>query len=390
MDGLAKPTRKILMATKKEKEQLIETLKFTPRTYQLLIQGYGGECYAGRVDRKIYDYFKAQKIDMDEYASSYDEFENMPADMQPFPPGAPFECDGLFHASGAELSDLNSIELFDENGNTHWECTAGLNDLEDQGVTVEEFSNTDLDDLEQDEVAFWGGQGEKGCFFDGEIHLKAPFDPKKLVIKYETCDGWSIINYVEYDGEDIDGTGGYSTTGKWGEAKWVLGGDEEVYDETVSAEDREDEGLSWDPATDGLKALEDAVGELQAEFGSADDEWDPVAELDKISEDMMTDWYDADVKPTRKGEYEVKNTHTPVWPFPATFRATWTGRTWKDSDGNKVENVIAWRGLNLDPEKLVTFECECVQCDWRGPIDDTHDNDGEMCCPECGEPVELK
>jgi hypothetical protein len=38
----------------------------------------------------------------------------------------------------------------------------------------------------------------------------------------------------------------------------------------------------------------------------------------------------------------------------------------------------------------VIFECECVQCDWRGPIDDTHDEDGEMRCPECGEPVEIK
>jgi NAD-dependent SIR2 family protein deacetylase len=79
-----------------------------------------------------------------------------------------------------------------------------------------------------------------------------------------------------------------------------------------------------------------------------------------------------------------------VWPFPATFRATWTGRTWKDSSGDKVENIIEWRGLAEDPDKLVFFDCECVQCDWRGPIDDTHDNDGEMRCPECGEPVELK
>jgi len=362
------------MATKKQKEELIATLKFTPRTYQMLIQGYGGECYAGRVDRKIYDYFKAQKIDMDEYASSYDEFEGMPVEMQPFTPGSPYECDGLFHASGAELSDLNSIEVFDETGKTHWECTAGLNDLEDKGVVVDEYGSTDLDDLESGEVAFWGGQGEKGCFFDGEIYLKAPFDPAKLRIIYETCDGWSIINGVEYDGVEIDGTGGYSTTGKWSEAKWVLGGDEEVYSETVSADDREDEGLTWDSEP----------------TSACTSEQDLIEELDKITEEMMTDWYPVDVKPVRKGEYEVRNTHTPVWPFPATFRATWTGRTWKDSEGNKVEGIIEWRGLAEDPDKLVVFECECVQCDWHGPIDDTHDEDGEMRCPKCGEPVELK
>jgi hypothetical protein len=381
------------MATKKQKEELIATLKFTPRTYQMLIQGYGGECYAGRVDRKIYDYFKAQKIDMDEYASSYDEFEGMPVDMQPFTPGSPFECDGLFHASGAELSDLNSIEVFDEKGNTHWECTAGVNDLEDKGVVVDEFGSTDLDDLEPGEVAFWGGQGEKGCFFDGEIYLKAPFDPAKLRIIYETCDGWSIINGVEYDGVEIDGSGGYSTTGKWGEAKWVLGGDEEVYLETVSVDDREDEGLTWDtwdPATDGVEALENAVGELQAQFGSVDDEWDPAAEFDKIVEEhMVTEWYPVDTNPVRKGQYEVRITKTPVWPFPATFKAEWTGRTWKDSEGKKVSDIIDWRGLKYDPTE-VKFDCECVQCDWKGTVDETNDWDGQMCCPECGEPVEIK
>ena len=40
-------------------------------------------------------------------------------------------------------------------------------------------------------------------------------------------------------------------------------------------------------------------------------------------------------------------------------------------------------------KKLEVIECECVQCDWRGAIDDTHDNEGEMVCPECGEPVEI-
>lgn len=376
------------MATKKEKEELMATLKFTPRTYQLLIQGYGGECYAGRVERKIYDYFKAQKIDMEEYASSYDEFEGMPVDMQPFSPGAPFECDNMFHASGAELSDLNSIEVYDENGDTHWESTAGLNDLEDAGVTVEEFDSTDFDDLAEGEVVFWGGQGEKGCFFDGEIYLTAPFDPKKLKIIYETCDGWSIINYVEYDGEEIDGSGGYSTTGKWGDAKWILGGDEEVYSETVSAEDREDEGLTWDnwdPAAELEKIevpveisdskdtfdwsplpdydcvqcdwqgtvdeLVDNDGDLRCpECGEPVETHVPVLEGEEewaqkaIDDSMKTDWFEKSVNPVHKGEYECEF-EIATWPWPAIRTCEWTGRTWKDSTGEKVQGNFKWRGL---------------------------------------------
>ena len=30
-------------------------------------------------------------------------------------------------------------------------------------------------------------------------------------------------------------------------------------------------------------------------------------------------------------------------------------------------------------------DVECVQCEWRGTVDETNDNDGEMVCPECGE-----
>ncbi len=45
------------MATEQQKEELMQTLKFTPRNYRVEIWGYGGEIYWGTVDRKIYDLF---------------------------------------------------------------------------------------------------------------------------------------------------------------------------------------------------------------------------------------------------------------------------------------------------------------------------------------------
>jgi hypothetical protein len=362
------------MATKKQKQELIDTLKFTPRTYNIYIGGYGGEAYAGTVDQTVYEYFKEKQIDIQQYANDWDDlFDDVPSDMRPFWPGSAYDCDNLFHASGAELSNLNEIEVNDETGKQHWACAAGLNELEDAGVTVNEVGGCDFEDLDEDTIVHWGGQGEKGTFFDGEFTLRAPFDPKKLVIGYENCDGWWIINSVEYDGEEIDGSSAYSTTGKWNENKWILCNGEEPY-QGVERNNDDDEEDNDEP-----------------ESACTSEEWDPAAELDNIIEEhLLTDWYPVEVKPVRKGEYEVRITKTPVWPFPATFRAEWTGRTWKDSEGQKVQGVIDWRGLAEDPDKLVVFECECVQCDWRGAIDDTHDEDGEMRCPMCGEPVELK
>lgn len=312
------------MATKVEKDELIDILKFTPVTVRMYIQGYGGESYAGKVDRKIYEFFKEKRIDISEYANDWDDnfSSRVPEDMRPFYPGSPYDCDNLFHASGAELSDLNTITVEDDNGKTVWEHSVGYSDLEDAGVTVEEGGGADIyEHIDENQVVFWGGQGEKGCFFDGEFTLRAPFDPKKLRITFENCDDWYIINYVEYDGEEIDGSGGYSTTGKWTEQKWCLPDGEEDY-EPVSVEDFEDE----DTDEESL----DTVVEAEEDF-------------------ERTPWYSAEVKPAHKGEYEVDLGTTVVWPFARIVRAEWTGRTWKDMDGKKIQ-FDTWRGLAFNPE----------------------------------------
>jgi len=314
------------MATKKEKQELIDILKFTPQTAKVTIWNYGGECYMGKVDRKIYDYFKEHKIDMEEYATDWDDkFNFVPDEMRPFPPGSPYECDSMCHASGPEVSDTNQIEVTDEAGNTIWKCSFGLNELEDAGVEISEWESAIIDDEPEGTVVFWGGQGEKGTCFGGDFELKAPFDPKKLKISYSNCDGWWIANGVSYDEEDIDNND-LSTTGKWGENKWVIVGDEEVY-EGVSRDDIDEDELEEDSK-----------------------EWDPATELDKIVDQyLMTDWFTADVKPTLKGEYETQLAET-AWPFASVVRAEWTGRTWKHNDV-KVK-ITQWRGLAVDPEEI--------------------------------------
>ena len=230
------------MATDQEKQDLIEVLKFTPVKVNLLLQGYGGETYAGRVDRKIYEYFKENEYDIEEYACDSDGewVDRVPDAMQPFCPGSGYDCDNLWHSSGATLDECSYVTVVNEDGDELWEHNLDENNLEDAGVTVEESDSTCLEDLADGTVVYWGGQGEKGCFFDAEFVLRQPFDPKKLKITYEDCDGWRIVSGVEYDGEELEGSDGYSTSGKWGENKWIIIGDEEVYD-AVSLDDREED-----------------------------------------------------------------------------------------------------------------------------------------------------
>ena len=354
------------MATKKEKAELIETLKFTPITVQIMIQGYGGESYAGTVDRKIYEYFKEHKIDLEEFANDWDDehFKFVPDEMRPFSQGQQYDCDNLWHASGAELDGLNTITVSGPDGDI-WEHNLDYSELEEAGVTLHEWGGSDLDDedIPEGKVVYNGAQGEKGCFFDGELELRAPFDPKKLKLSYENCGGWYIVNYVEYDGEEVDGSGGYSTTGKWGENKWILPGNEEVY-EPESYEDREESEdddedtevvadyecvqCDWKGSVDEV-SYDDNDNMVCPECGEpieAKDsgfDWAPLPD-----EPAVTDWFDKDVKPTIKGDYEV--VYDAAWPNSGMGMAEWTGRSWKQN-GKKLA-ILKWRGLKENPNEL--------------------------------------
>lgn len=210
--------RTITMATKEQKQELVETLKFTPVTYTVTISGHGGEIVMGKVDRKIVDYFEENNIDLEEFASSWgepgdDDYIEVPEDLQPFSQGNWYDCDNIEHNSGAEFGG-SWITVSDENGNEVWTDELS-HQLEDIGCEIECFCSEDIGDyLDKDTAVFVGQNFEKGCFFDAELYLTQPFDPSKFKFTYSEIADWSILNVVEYAGEELDGADGYSTTGK--------------------------------------------------------------------------------------------------------------------------------------------------------------------------------
>ena len=324
------------MATRKQKQELIDTLKFTPIKARLLIQGYGGECYIGRVSRQDYEVFKAKKVDLDQYLGDWDNelFQDIPEENRFINPGEAYECDDLFHASGATIDDSSWITVTnDETMEDIFSTNLDISHLEEQGIGVDCAEGFESDELDDGTVIFWGGQGEKGCFFDAELTLTRPFDPKLLKIYYGNGDGWNIVTGVEYDGQDLEGQDGYSTTGKWAENKFHIVGDEEVYESEYRDEDSEKE--EWNPAEelDKIKVpvLEGEEIWAQEAIDSDTEEWEGIP---------LSPWYPADVKPEHKGEYQVFEQDSS-WPFP--MRAEWTGRGWKEN-GKKI-TIKQWRGL---------------------------------------------
>lgn len=296
------------MATDEQKKELMQTLKFTPRNYRIEISGYGGEIYWGSVDRKIYDFFKDKEIDIEQYAGSWDDdmWADIPDDMRPFTPGSAYECDHGCHQSGATFDQSSYVTVYDEKGYQVWQSSLDSVALAKEGVGFDCIDEKYINDYEPGTVVFFGSQGEKGVFFGNEFELRAPFDPSKLRICYEDCDGWMLTSNISYNGEDIDGSD-YDSVGKWGENKWLIVGDtEEVYD--------------------GVERDEEAY-----EDTSDDDE--------EITLDEEPKWNDKDVNPETPGKYVAMV--DAEWPRSGQRVLEWTGTEWIE-DGEPAA-IIMWR-----------------------------------------------
>jgi hypothetical protein len=293
------------MATKKEKEQLIEVLKFTPITVKVEMSGYGGEVVMGTVDRKIYDYFVDNDIDVEEHVSDWDNELEIPEEYNFAGEGQWYDNDNIAHESGVEMDGACVITFTDESDNVIWEHNLSIEDLKNSQVNVECFSRDYVDDQEPGKAVFFGQQFEKGLFFGGEFVLRSPFDPKKLTIRYCDVEGFNVCSLLEYDNEELS-SDDYSTTGKSCH-----------YSLTLVTEDGEETYTA--PETP------------------------PVYYPD---ESEFTPWFKF---PAQKPEYN------------GTYECSWKGSGWS-SYGRLIWNGTEFVDIEFKKEKPVTFET----LEWRG------------------------
>ena len=298
------------MATLEQKQQLIDVLKFTPRTYKITMWGYGGEKVMGTVDREIYDYFKKRRLNLSDFAwdSDYAEENNIPEEMYPFPPGSWYECDDMAHAHGVSRN-AGTLQIEDENGTVVYERS--LEDIDGYSDDSPELSGGDetwIDKKPAGTVVFIGSSNEKGTFFEGEIPLTEPFDITKLSLSYDEIDGEELVNSVYYDGEDID---------------------------------------NWGGNTDGKSS---DFGMYIAGSNKENGKWEKYSTMDDI-EYEMTPWFPKKVKPVREGNYMVKTSGKNSY----THQAKWTGSRWISSWNDDVPEteelkIKEWQGIANNPD----------------------------------------
>lgn len=294
------------MATIEEQEKLLQTLKFTPRTYRISLWGYGGEIAMGTVPKKIFDYFKYRRLSVADYAwdSDYAEEHNIPEEMQPFYAGSWYECDNMAHANGVER-DSGTLQIEDENGDTVIESELEAFDGGEGSLSWSCGDEAWIGQAGTGAVVFIGRSNEKGTFFEGEINLTAPFDIEKLELMYDEVDGAEVVTGVMYDGEDIDNYGG-STDGKSSDFGFYL----------------VQEGGSWEAYKD----------------------------CDSIVY-PTTPWFSKKINPAYVGNYEVETAGKNSY----TYHARWTGTKWvsawaDDYDTAEEIKVKQWRGVPFDPD----------------------------------------
>ncbi len=293
------------MATKEEKQELINVLKFTPRTYRVRLWGYGGETVMGTVDRKVYDYFKQRRLDVSEFAWNYEyaEENNIPEDIWPFDPGSWHDCDNMGHCWGVDRS-AGTIQVDDENGNTVYEKP--LEDIVgyDEENPEPEWCCGDevwIDSQPPGTVVFIGTSSEKGTFFEADLELKMPFNPAKLSLNYDEIDGNEIITSVYYEDEELNNDGG-DTTGKSTDFGFYIAGSQK------------------------------------------DGKWERYKTMDDI-EYQLSEWFPAKVSPERTGRYNIKTKDG------YSYQAIWNGEFWHNDWNDEKIKVTEWQGIAYDPEE---------------------------------------
>lgn len=215
------------MATNKEKEKLVEILKFTPRTYKLTIWGYGAEHTFGHMpNQSSIAYMRKHDLNWedvlcmspDEWNVAGHEFTDHPCvsdgDGEYFHDVR--DIDNLAHCWGAEHGISSHIFIQDENMQEVFETDTDSDSLEKHGIKFNVDLDVDIDNVET--ATTWLEKGrylvdtrsiEKGTFYEADIELTDLFDIKKLSLYATRINEWpSVIDLVEYDGKQLDNYGG--------------------------------------------------------------------------------------------------------------------------------------------------------------------------------------
>jgi hypothetical protein len=176
-------------------------------TYTIEIFSRGMEIGIGKISKEQYEFW-SERDDEElsdalnenlEYTDVYPESVRFTSQY--------YEYNDVACNCGADIENSN-LTIKDEDGNEIYdgELQSFFNEETGNEENIFEENGIWENDLDPGYYVYWI-QGGKGCYFEGEIECNT-FDPKKLVVKSEVISGNEIVSTVEYDGQEVDNSGG--------------------------------------------------------------------------------------------------------------------------------------------------------------------------------------
>jgi hypothetical protein len=230
------------MATTEEKQELVETLK-GPRFYRIMLNGYGGESAYMSISKAALEFWSAHTEeygdnDLVEYMIAddiedcdFDELDEVPVEAQFLNDPDDDNYKRPWYESHTEFEHTYGVEygsaylVVDEVNSAEYSADHVADVVEGENLqeylsNIEEAENYEIELAEMgccDEHDGYIAQmysSEKGTFFEGIIETVGDFDPKKLkVYVTEFLNGEDTVTSIEYDGVEVDNSGG-DTNGK--------------------------------------------------------------------------------------------------------------------------------------------------------------------------------
>ena len=204
------------MATLKEKQKLIQTIKTPNRYFRLSFNRYGGEVAMGTITKDQYDYW-SDNDGFEEYMAQVD-FDADDANKE-IPDRAQFdrpfyEYADICHLAGPEWADSQTlyIEELNKKGEPMEDGQGGyvkdlqydFGDLESMGALIKTTEEHHVGSKScENEYYVFGQYFNKGGWHTPDIIKTGPdgFDMDKLTIEMVNADGFKVFNEIEYDGE---------------------------------------------------------------------------------------------------------------------------------------------------------------------------------------------
>jgi hypothetical protein len=179
-----------------------------------------------------------------------------------------------------------------------------------------------------------------GTKWDASIYDFERLDDNNIRINFDTAWGppTALYDYLFENGYDT--TAYYDECGMGFCGKYEFGSDDQ-YNYTDMDSTQVQEEIPTD--IDEMFCISEQMADREAEEDHEEWQADSDDEEDSEPEYEMTDWFDAKIKPTHLGVYEVEYDKPNAWPFPS--RLEWTGKKWINGQGEVRKDVGRWRGI---------------------------------------------